>query len=239
MWFMLIVRRTEALLWPLAAWRVLPLLIVLIGSAGSAEATPPPDSGASPAKLHTSPSDLAGAEEAARERVESFHDVLIDVMKTSDSEPFAEREEKVANALDASFDITFMARAAIGKTWKELDEEQQRDWIALSRQYSASNYAKNFKGHGGHRFVTHSVEPAARNTLLVKTAFVQPADDDVQLDYRLRKIDDQWRIIDVQMDGKVSEITLRRADYRAVIERKGFDELVVEVSEKIAVFERQ
>jgi len=61
----------------------------------------------------------------------------------------------------------------------------------------------------------------------------------VQLDYRLRQVNGVWRVIDVHLDGKVSELTLRRADYRAVIERRGFDELVMEVTEKIEGFAKE
>jgi phospholipid transport system substrate-binding protein len=178
-------------------------------------------------------------EQVVRHTVESFHAVLLEVMKSSGAASFAEREDRVAQALDGSFDMTLMAKTSIGKSWKELSEEQQRDWVALSRRYSASNYTKNFKDWSGQSFATLGVEPAARGTLVVKTELVQPADDNVKFDYRLRRLDGGWRVIDVQIDGKVSEITLRRADYRSVIERKGFERLVADVTRKIAGFERQ
>ena len=36
------------------------------------------------------------------------------------------------------------------------------------------------------------------------------------------------------LDGKVSEITLRRADYTSYVKREGFDSLVEQIEEKIA-----
>ena len=55
----------------------------------------------------------------------------------------------------------------------------------------------------------------------------------MKLDYRLRRDADWWRIIDIQLDGKVSEITLRRADYRSIVQREGFAKLVERLEEKI------
>ena len=48
----------------------------------------------------------------------------------------------------------------------------------------------------------------------------------MKFDYRLRQSEEGWRIIDVTLDGKVSEITMRRADYGSVIKREGFPRLV-------------
>ena len=126
-----------------------------------------------------------------------------------------------------------MARLSVGAAWKELSEEQRADFIDLSRRLSAASYADNFDGYGGERFDTLADEPAAHSTIVVKTELVLPKEKNVRFDYRLRESRIGWRIIDVQLDGKVSEITLRRADYRAVIERKGFPQLVTDLEKKV------
>jgi phospholipid transport system substrate-binding protein len=58
----------------------------------------------------------------------------------------------------------------------------------------------------------------------------------VQLDYRLRSGPDGWRIIDVFMNGTVSELALRRSEYSAVLDRDGFDGLIAALDGKIAEF---
>ena len=181
-------------------------------------------------------SDTAGDVAAARAVVESLHAVLLSCMKDGKQLGFQGRYDRIISNLDGTFDLPFMARVSVGGAWKELDEVQRSDFTALSRRYSASNYAKNFNGYGGESFETHADEPAAHGTIVVKTEFVQPTDDNVSFDYRLRNAGNGWRIIDVQLDGKVSELTLRRADYRSVIEREGFPHLVEEIEKKIEDF---
>jgi phospholipid transport system substrate-binding protein len=168
-----------------------------------------------------------------RKVVEAFHEVLLQSMREGDALGFEGRYDLIVGSLDESFDLPFMARVSVGAAWKTLDNDQRLEFVALSRQLSASNYADNFDSYGGQTFLTHSDEPAARGTIVVKTELVQPDDDNVTFDYRMRDAGKGWRIIDVQLDGKVSEITLRRADYRSVIERKGFPQLVVDIEKKI------
>jgi phospholipid transport system substrate-binding protein len=177
------------------------------------------------------PSEDAGA--AARAVVESLHGVLLGCMKRADEFGFQGRYDRIAAELDEAFDLTFMARMTVGSAWKELAEQERTEFVDLSRRYSASKYAYNFNGYGGERFETLSHEPAARGTLVVKTTLVQPKDDDVQFDYRLRNTDGHWRIIDIQLDGKISELAYRRSQYRSVIRREGFPHLVESLEEKI------
>jgi phospholipid transport system substrate-binding protein len=183
---------------------------------------------------NTQPAEGGAAPLDPRSVVESLHTVLLECMKGGCGPDFAGRYERIVDQLDQTFDLPFMARISIGKSWKSLSPEERRTFVSLSRSLSASNYASNFESYGGQRFDTLGEEPAARGTILVKTELVQPSDDNVRFDYRLRKGKAGWRVIDVTLDGKVSEITMRRAEYVSVIERDGFPKLVEKLEKKLA-----
>jgi len=172
--------------------------------------------------------------DAARAVVERFHKVLIACMQDAEQLGFSGRYDRVAAALDDGFDLPFMARMSVGGAWKDLGPEEREEFEMLSRELSASHYASNFDGYGGQRFETLRVKPAARGTMVVETEVIQPDDRNVRFDYRLRRSGERWRIIDVHLDGRISELTLRRAQFRSLIERDGFPELVESVEEKIA-----
>ena len=55
----------------------------------------------------------------------------------------------------------------------------------------------------------------------------------VQLNYRLRSVDGDWKIIDVYLNGTVSELALRRSEYSSLIKRQGFKALLVALDERI------
>ena len=82
--------------------------------------------------------------------------------------------------------------------------------------------------------MTLGEEEARRETRMVLTKIVLPDDDDVQLNYRLMQRDGVWKVIDVYLNGTVSELALRRSEYSAALKREGFEKLVASVETKIA-----
>ena len=176
---------------------------------------------------------------AARAVVESFHEVLLGCMMKANPRGFQGRYDRIVASLDETFDLPFMARTLVGATWKELTRQQQVDFINLSRRLSASRYADNFDSYGGQRFETHSEEPAARGTIVVKTELIQPKDRNVRFDYRLRKVEGRWRIIDIYLDGMISELVLWRGQYRSLIENEGFEKLVEALKKRIDELSRE
>jgi len=202
----------------------LALLCTLAALGGAAG-----DSAAEPVDAPGRPGEAA----AARMVVESFHSALLASMKEASVLGFQGRYERMLAALDESFDLPFMARTTLGTMWQELNEGQRADFMALSRRLSASRYADNFDGYDDQRFETHTERPAARGTFIVKTELVQPKDRNVRFDYRLRKLGDRWRIIDILLDGQISELVLWRGQYRSVIEREGFEQLVETLEKRI------
>jgi phospholipid transport system substrate-binding protein len=207
--------------------RVLLCALALLGGLAGTSGAEPGDAAARP----------EGAA-AARTVVESFHTALLGTMQDADALGFQGRYERMLAALDQAFDLPFMARTSLGATWKELDETQRAEFLALSRRLSAARYADNFDGFEGQRFDTHSERPAARGTIFVETELVQPKDRDVRFDYRLREVGNRWRIIDILLDGQISDLVLWRGQYRSVIEREGFEALVETLEERIEKLSR-
>jgi phospholipid transport system substrate-binding protein len=63
---------------------------------------------------------------------------------------------------------------------------------------------------------------------------VTPNETPIAINYRMRPDGESWRIIDVYLNGTVSELALRRSEYAAVLQRDGFEKLVASIDEKIA-----
>jgi len=67
----------------------------------------------------------------------------------------------------------------------------------------------------------------------VLTKIIVPNEDDVQLNYRLMKRNGEWRVIDVYLNGTVSELALRRSEYSSALKREGFEQLIASIETKI------
>ena len=71
------------------------------------------------------------------------------------------------------------------------------------------------------------------------TEFVQPKDENVRFDYRLRKVQGRWRVIDIMLDAAISELTLRRSQYRSLIKREGYAHLVETMETRIGELSKE
>jgi len=177
-----------------------------------------------------------GAEEAASV-VERLHDALIEAMHGGDEMGYTGRAELLVPVLRTTYDQEYMARKSLGRHWRTLSEDQQQRFLEVFRRLSVANYAGRFTDGSGHRFETRGVENGIYDTLLVRTHLERPDDDPVHLDYRLHETGDGWRIIDVYLNGTISELALRRSEYSAIMKREGFDSLVSALEEQIGELE--
>jgi len=175
----------------------------------------------------------AGAAEATA-CVERLHSVLLDVMKHADSLGYDGRVHKLEPAVASAYNLEFMARKSVGRHWKSMSEADRARFLDLFSGLTVANYAGRFTGWSGEEFETLGLETGVHDTLLVKTRIVRPGDDDVTLDYRLQHTPEHgWQIIDVYMNGTISELAMRRSEYSAVLRREGFTALVEALDKKI------
>jgi phospholipid transport system substrate-binding protein len=96
-----------------------------------------------------------------------------------------------------------------------------------------ANYAGQFDGYSGQTFETLGEEPARMETVVVKSVLVDPKGDNVELNYRMRELNGAWKIVDIYLDGTVSELALRRSEFSSIVKRENFDGLIAAIDAKI------
>jgi phospholipid transport system substrate-binding protein len=205
----------------LAAKALIALLAVLVGAARARADEAP------------KPSDAADPSATAVPVIDHFHSVLLDVMKNAKTLGLDGRRERLAPALDATYDFPAMAQRSLATGWAKLDEPQRERFTAAFRGMTLRTYATRFDGYDNERFETLGAEPSIAGTVIVRTV-LHNSDEDVHLDYRLRPTPAGFRVIDVYLSGTVSELALRRAEYTSVLERDGFEALVTALERKVA-----
>lgn len=164
---------------------------------------------------------------SGRDVVEGFHGALIETMRLGADYPT--RVDRLGPAVDAAFDVPTIAKVSLGATWRTLAAAQREQFVALLRDLVVSTYANRFVRDSGQAFETLSEASPRPGRTLVKTRLVRRTGEPVTLDYYLTN----ERIYDIVADG-VSDLSLRRADYAAIVEREGFEGLLAEIRTTIA-----
>lgn len=164
--------------------------------------------------------------------VEKFHGTLINIMQNADSLQFQGRYDTLAPVLESTFDTPLIAQVILSRYWSDLNEVEQEQFVDLFNRLSISTYASRFDSYSGEAFKTIGVEELKRGRLLVKTEMARENDKPVKFDYLVHQKAGNWYIISVIADG-INDISLKRAEYVAIIGNKGFDNLVNEIESKI------
>ena len=167
---------------------------------------------------------------AAKAVVEKLHESLLMAMRGGAQLGLKGREEMLAPVIENSFDFESICRIVTGRYWKSAGDEQKSRFTAAFKQLSVATYASNFSSFSGEKFQTEGSE-ADHEALIVRTTLRPATGEPVTLNYLLRHGNDGWRIMNVVAQG-VSDLSLKRADYTAVIKREGFDSLINRLEKK-------
>jgi phospholipid transport system substrate-binding protein len=176
----------------------------------------------------------AAAETESKATIEKLHQTLLETMQQSDKLGYQGRVAKLDPVLKDVFDFETIARLVTGRYWGQFDAGKRAEFVDVFTRLSAATYAENFDGFGGEQFVTKTVENK-KNAQLVKTALVKTDGKEVSLNYLLAKSGGVWRIVNVVAEG-VSDLSLKRAEYTAVIGSSGIDALIAKLKAKVASY---
>ena len=176
-------------------------------------------------------SALAG-DKTPHEVVERLHETLLQAMTEADHLGYEGRYDLIGPVVLESFDFNTIARIVTGRYWKEVKDAQRDSFKDVFTKLSTATYAHNFSGFSGERFETITTEES-RAGFIVKTALVKSDGEKIPFNYLLRGNDNEWFIVNVIAQG-VSDLSLKRADYTAVIKNEGFDSLLNRLNDKLA-----
>jgi phospholipid transport system substrate-binding protein len=146
--------------------------------------------------------------------VDGFHETLLDVMKRAEALGIEGRYRVLAPRVEETFDLQRMIRVAAGSRWTKASPAEREALLKAFTRLSVATYASRFSGYSGESFETLGERPGPRDTVLVETRIVRSNDPPVTLTYVLEKTGDRWRVIDILLGGSVSELAMRRSEYR-------------------------
>lgn len=158
--------------------------------------------------------------------VEKFHAVLLQVMREAAALGPEGRRSRIDPQARATFDFARMARLIAGPTGRAASEAQQARFAEAFAALSIATYASRFKGWSGQSFETLGTESGPRGTTLVLTRINTPQGEPVALTYVVVTGDDGApRVTDILLKGSVSELSVKRSEYAALLQAGDLDAL--------------
>ena len=130
------------------------------------------------------------------------------------------------------FNTPLIAKIILGRYWKTLEKQDQKDFIDSFNRLTISTYVNRFNFYNGEFFKTLSIEQMKKNRFLIRTEFVRVDDKPISFNYIVQSNMGVWKIISVIANG-INDLSLKRADYSSVIKERGFDPLITSLKQKI------
>ena len=171
-------------------------------------------------------------EQAIQEPINQLHETLINVMIISDTTSFEERYAYLEPVINKNFDIALISKVTLGRYWKSIDEEIKVRFTNLFNRLTISTYIGRFNSYENQIFKNISIEQLKENRYLVKTEFIRLKEKSISFNYIIQKNGKKWRIISVIANG-INDLSLKRAEYTAIIKKDGIDTLIKKLEQKI------
>jgi phospholipid transport system substrate-binding protein len=163
--------------------------------------------------------------------IAALDQALLTAMKTG-SQPFPQRYQALAPAVDAAFNLRQILQSSVGLRWSSIPADQQKTLLAVFRAYTIANYTANFDSDSGDKI---RILPETRDVgsdKVVETEIVPTSGDPTRLDYVMRQGPGGWQAVDVLETGTISQVAVQRSDFRSLLEG-GADKLIASLTAKV------
>ena len=176
----------------------------------------------------------AASPDAARALIAHYQSALLQVMRNADTMDAAARAATLEPTLRGSYDYARMSRASAGRAWREGGADAQAAMVEAFATFSAAVHANRFDGYGGERFEILGTQPGPGGTTMVNTRIVKSGGEAVPIGYVVAETAGGVRIVDVLLNGTVSEVALRRSEWSSIAGREGLGALAQALQKKAA-----
>ena len=179
------------------------------------------------AMAFAAPPQLAVAEMragSASEFVRAVSDDAIRVLRAGDL-PKAERDARFRALLAERFDMPFIARFTLGRYWNVATVQQREAYTATFTEFVVQVYSRRLDDYAGEALRVISERRAGETNVVVITQIERPSRETTEMQWRVREVDGNLRIVDVVVAG-ISMVVTQRDEFASVLQRQGVDGLI-------------
>lgn len=170
------------------------------------------------------------AADPAAQQISRFYEVLLTTMKQGRALGLQGRYRKLEPAVEQTFDLPTMTQLTVGTAWASMTAKDRQALIAAFTRMTAANYAKNFDSYDGEQFTVDPNVQTKGPDKLVSSRLIGADKKQTPFVYRMRQVGGAWKVIDVFLNGYVSELATRRADFASTVASGGAPALIAKIN---------
>ncbi|MGD9261403.1 MAG: ABC transporter substrate-binding protein [Desulfobacterales bacterium] len=148
------------------------------------------------------------------------------------AKPEDERISIIGAEIEKVFDFKELSRRTLGRDWKKMKPEQQKEFVQLFRELLQGVYADRLLAYSDQKIIF------GKETMLKKgraevQSYLQTSDGKkIPLFYRLTDKSGSWKVYDVIIEG-VSMVKNYRTQFRQILAKDSPDKLLQVLRDKV------
>jgi len=175
---------------------------------------------------------MTESEAGARAVISETVDEVLAVLRDK-SKPTEERIRLLEQIVYGRFDLYVMSRLVLARNWKRFSEEQQKQYVEEFKQYLTNSYGNRIERYDQQEVEIIGEREEPRGDVVVQTKILGGEFEGASVDYRLRKKESDWRVIDVVIEG-ISMVSNYRDQFKSIVSSGGPELLLEKLKEKNA-----
>lgn len=167
----------------------------------------------------------AATVEKSRQLITWLGDQAIDVLRDADA-TLEKREGTFHDLLRNGFALDYIGQFVLGRSWRKASKAQRADFLTLFDAFVVKTYARRLGEYSGETFIVKGARTVGKKgDVVVQTQINRPEKPALAVDWRVREIKSEHKIIDVVVEGISMAIT-QRQDFAAVTRKSGVEGLI-------------
>jgi len=162
--------------------------------------------------------------------VQATSEQVLAVLRDKEA-PQGDRIEQLRTIAIARFDFPTIGRLVLARGWRQLSPEQREEFLADFKRHLSLDYGRRIDSYTDQSVEVVDERKEPNGDVTVRTRVLGASSDPTDVDYRMRRIDGEWRGIDIIVAG-VSLVSSYRSQFQALLSSGGPDRLLQVLREK-------
>ena len=126
------------------------------------------------------------------------------------------KEQKIQAAAEKLFDFVELSKRTLGLNWNNFTPEQRKEFVHLFETILKDAYIEKITSYDNEPVNFTNEAPLSETTVEVSSVVVLKGGQQVPVNYRVIKKENDWRVYDVVIEG-VSLINNYRTQFREIL----------------------
>ena len=158
-----------------------------------------------------------------------------DLVATSMKEMSIDEQKRELEKLFQKYvDIPIIARAVLGKSWREANTDQRTLFVNAFKNYVSNKYGRQFSEFKGTTLeVVKSRDTLTKAGVLVSTVVIVPGNPSLKVVWQVSDGSGSLKLIDLRVEG-ISMLSTERQEFRSKLKKfdGSLDDIILEISQQ-------